>query len=375
MNQQSVPGPSLFDLLGRSWQRPGAIEAISFSLDGTAIAFASADGTIAIAKVAEAEPPESRIRISSDLGQMRILPRSKPAPPLIALPVQGEGAPPLAAYLQSDFLYGAATGAVARLTSQGETAETLFRIEQPVVTLDHAARSGIVAASDGERLHVARRSGDLLIGDPEAGSSIKAVSISPDGGQIAGLVRDGLAVWSLDGDVLALRMIVLPSPPISIRWSRDGNRIACGLEAGGYSVVEMAGGRTDTVLDFPAPVRTVSWSDTAGALVASGAFRIAAWSMPAAKIEASGSGALVTGRAGLVLVDAVAAHPGKNLVAAGYANGRIVVARIGERDELSVRLEGGSVTALEWSADGEHLAIGDAEGNASIVTFPPQLFK
>jgi len=76
-----------------------------------------------------------------------------------------------------------------------------------------------------------------------------------------------------------------------------------------------------------------------------------------------------------VLVDAVAAHPKKALVAAGYANGQIVIAGIGARDEMLVRSSGGVVTALAWSADGNHLALGDASGTAAIVTFPHQMFK
>jgi hypothetical protein len=42
---------------------------------------------------------------------------------------------------------------------------------------------------------------------------------------------------------------------------------------------------------------------------------------------------------------------------------------------MLVRSAGGVVTALAWSADGAHLALGDASGTAAIVTFPHQMFK
>jgi WD40 repeat protein len=71
----------------------------------------------------------------------------------------------------------------------------------------------------------------------------------------------------------------------------------------------------------------------------------------------------------------VAAHPEKKLIAAGYANGRITIAQIGARDELVVRPLGSAVTALAWSGDGRHLAIGAVDGTAAIVTFPAQMFK
>ena len=116
--------------------------------------------------------------------------------------------------------------------------------------------------------------------------------------------------------------------------------------------------RADIVAGFPSPVRTVCWSQPANALFASGAFRIAGWSMTAPPFGGETSGALETGRAGLVLVEAVAAHPEKKLIAAGYANGRITIAQIGARDELLVRPLGSAVTALAWSGDGRHLAVG-----------------
>ncbi|HEY4192936.1 MAG TPA: hypothetical protein VGM46_09855 [Mesorhizobium sp.] len=36
---------------------------------------------------------------------------------------------------------------------------------------------------------------------------------------------------------------------------------------------------------------------------------------------------------------------------------------------------GGAITALTWSGDGRHLAVGCADGAAAIVTFPAQMFK
>ena len=97
--------------------------------------------------------------------------------------------------------------------------------------------------------------------------------------------------------------------------------------------------------------------------------------MTAPPIGGETSGALETGRAGLVLVETVAAHPEKKLVAAGYANGRITIAQIGALDELLVRPLGGAITALAWSGDGHHLAVGSVDGTAAIVTFPAQIFK
>jgi WD40 repeat protein len=97
--------------------------------------------------------------------------------------------------------------------------------------------------------------------------------------------------------------------------------------------------------------------------------------MDAPPLSGDSAGALLTGRAGFLAVDRVATHPTRNLVAAGYANGRLVVSPVGSPAELLLRQSGGALNALAWSANGQHLAIGDADGNVAIITFPTQLFK
>ena len=76
----------------------------------------------------------------------------------------------------------------------------------------------------------------------------------------------------------------------------------------------------------------------------------------------------------MVAVVAVAAHPTRRLIAAGYANGQIVIAEPGRRDELILKASGPAPAALAWSADGRMLAIAAADA-VSLATLPDALFK
>lgn len=375
MNQQSMQNLTLFDLLARSWQRPSAIADLHFNTDGSAVAFTSVDGTVAIATVADHEPPESRIRMSNDLGQTTIRPREKPPVPLIATAAFGDGDVPLAAHTHSGFLVGAASGEVLHLMADGEVEAPLVRIDGPIVAIDHSVRTDTTAVSNGHDVFLSRGQGDAVKLKHATTSSTDALAFAPGGRRLACGLGEGLSIWTVEGNAALIREVSLSARPVSIRWSGDGTWLACGLETGGFALVSIADGHSGIVAGFPSPVRTVCWSQPANALFASGAFRIAGWSMAAPPLGGEASGALETGRAGLVLVEAVAAHPEKKLIAAGYTNGRITIAQIGARDELLVRPLGSAVTALAWSGDGRHLAVGAVDGTAAIVTFPAQMFK
>ncbi|ESY71611.1 hypothetical protein X743_19415 [Mesorhizobium sp. LNHC252B00] len=375
MNQQTMQNLTLFDLLARSWQRPSAIADLRFSADGSAVAFTAVDGTIAIAAIADHEPPEARIRVSNDLGQTTIRPREKPPVPSVATAAFGDGDVPLATYAPSGFLVGAASGEVLHMTAGGDVAAALLKIDGRVVAIDYSAKADMIAVSNGHDVFLSHGQGDATRLERDVTSSTDAVAFSPGGRRLACGLGEGLSIWVVDGEAALIRDIPLSARPVSIRWSRDGSWLACGLETGGFALVSLADGRADLVAGFPSPVRTVCWSQPANALFASGAFRVAGWSMTAPPVGGETSGALETGRAGLVLVEAVAAHPEKKLIAAGYANGRITIAQIGARDELLVRPLGSAVVALAWSGDGRHLAVGSVDGTAAIVTFPAQMFK
>ncbi|RTL94204.1 MAG: hypothetical protein EKK31_31125 [Hyphomicrobiales bacterium] len=376
VNQQNIRNLTLFDLLARSWALPAAVEALQFSADSSVAAFACANGTIALAALSDPEPPESRIRVSADVGQTTIRPREKPAAPLIVTERLCDGAPLTTVSGKSEFLAGAADGRIVRVTATGEVSSTEIRLDDAIVALDHARGQGLTAVSDGADIFLATASGGIIRSLARHGDGkVAALGFSPSGRQLAVCRGDEISIWTLVGEPALVRTISFPQVPAAVRWSADSEWIACPLESGGFGVARLADGKAGIVADFPATVRTVSWSERADALIASGAFRIAAWSMKLPPIEGETGGAIVTGRPGLVIVEAVAGHPTRPLAAAGYANGQIVVARIGERDELLVKPSGGAVTALAWSADGRHLAAGTADGGASLITFPAQMFK
>ena len=67
-------------------------------------------------------------------------------------------------------------------------------------------------------------------------------------------------------------------------------------------------------------------------------------------------------------IEAVACHPKQNIVAAGYSDGMVILARIDDGAEILAKKPGDApVTALAWSADGMLLAWGTESGDAGVI--------
>jgi WD40 repeat protein len=69
-------------------------------------------------------------------------------------------------------------------------------------------------------------------------------------------------------------------------------------------------------------------------------------------------------------VEAVACHHKEGVVAAGYADGLVLIARIDDGAEILGKRPGDApVTALAWSGDGRQLAWGTEAGEAGVIGF------
>lgn len=67
-------------------------------------------------------------------------------------------------------------------------------------------------------------------------------------------------------------------------------------------------------------------------------------------------------------VAVVACHPRQEIVAAGYADGMVLLVRIEDSAEVLAKRPGEvPVTALAWSADGTRLAFGTETGEAGVI--------
>lgn len=370
---------SLFGLLGRSWELEAAVVDVVFDNSQGAVAFPLADGSVAIARIKDAEAAAKRIRISAEDGRSSILPRSKPLPPIARLAVQDNTPAAITAYGKHGFVLGDASGALFSVTPGGErTPFAGSALDGPIARIDHATETGRVAATTGGNQVALISPGDTEPLMLDHDSVACALRFSPNGDTLAIASETALTLWAIGDGATKTSDIPINGKPIAMAWNPDQSRLAIGFESGGVGVFRPGDDHLIALPDYPSPVGALAWSPTGDILATSGAFRIIAWPMDDIKMNGASPApaSLETGKPSLVVVGAIAAHPARPLVAAGYENGMVIITELGKRDELIIKTEGqGAISGIAWSRNGDYLALGSDRGLAAIVELPAQLFK
>ncbi len=378
MTQHKPPqAMTLFDLIARSWDLETEVRGLQFNARGTSLAAVLADGRMAFVSVKDAESPDSRVRVEADTGRASIRPRSKPLPPPVysETPVARTEVLPCRLGDQGFALAHAETGALWRATARGQVLAMNAARNDAVTALAALPRTGLIALAHDNRLALVAENGGAEVDGIALPHEITRIAVSGDE-TLLGCWGEG-QVSIVTADELKPRApIACNGKVLDLSWSPCQRWLVAGCEDKAVVLVDVPGGKADRIVDFPTAVHTTGFNDKTKAMVASGAFRVVGWKLPDLPFGDHEGSPIETGKPGLTIVDRVAVHPKRDLCAVSYATGLVMLCRIGHPDEMLVREgTGAGVTALAWSDDGAHLAIGGSEGCLSITTFPKNMFK
>lgn len=368
------PAPStqsaLFDVLARSWQLDAPVSSIVLDRAGKTASFALADGRVALMPLDDADSPLKRMRVEADSGRSTIRPREKPvSAPILTEPL-AEGVALLVPSGSLGFVAASCDGRINRVTPRGQIIP-LVRKTEPLSAIAGDGKGRLAIAREGQTSLHAEDGMARLYGLLTPGSA-GALAFAPNGQSLAVMTENALFFWQPGHR--SERHALAGTPPL--HFSPDGDWLAGASDDHGLWLLRLADGRVARLGKFRTSPASVAFSGAAQAVFAAGAFRVAGWSLATPPFDDEATGALRTGKPGLVLVERVAPHPARDLIAFGMADGAVSIAQAGRADEMALRnADGAAVTALVWSADGTHLAIGTARGDAALVTLPPQLFK
>lgn len=360
----------LSDLLARSWSLDAAISDVAIDKAGKVAGFALEDGRLALMAIDDPDSPMLRMRVEADSGRSTIRPREKPPAAPILTPELADNAPLLAVSSAIGLIAAGRDGRIHRITPRGQVIP-MSEKAGPIFALASNRGGRLAIVRDGQTDLHDEQGMALITSLPMLGRA-NAVAFAPDGRRLGLMLSETLLLGHPDEGLQSYP--VKGSGPLA--FSADEEWVAGSNGKDGIWLLRRNDGKIAHIGNFRTPPSAIAFSKAAGAVLASGAFRAAGWSLATPPWEHEATGALRTGRSGLVLIDRIAAHPTRDLIALGTADGAVSIARIGHPEEMGLRqADGSKVTALTWSADGIHLAVGTAGGHAALITLPPQLFK
>ncbi|MGH7040801.1 MAG: WD40 repeat domain-containing protein, partial [Acetobacteraceae bacterium] len=186
------------------------------------------------------------------------------------------------------------------------------------------------------------------------------------GKRIAASHYNGATLWFIASD-----------SPRFLEWK--GSHTGIALHPGAEAVVtamqesalhgwSLPEGKHMRMSGYPGKTQSLSFNRNGKWLATSGSDAVVLWPffgggpMGKAPTELAGGDGILCTRA--------AFHPTMDMVAAGFADGLVVIADIGSSRILPVTPAAGSpVSALAWSPDGAFLAFGTEAGQAALMDF------
>lgn len=263
------------------------------------------------------------------------------------------------------FLSGGDDGRLVRIAPDGSTTE-LARLGA-MKWVEHVAahESGLRAASVGKQLHLFDLKGEKLKTLPHP-SAVGGIAFDAKGKRVAASHYNGASLWFVASKEDKPRVLEWKGSHAAIAISPDGTHVVTAMQENALHGWRLADGQHMRMSGYPSKTHFLSFTARGKWLATSGADAVVVWPffgggpMGKAPTELAGGDG--------VLVSAVACHPQHEVVAAGFADGLVLLAEIATGKVVPVAAPGhGSISAIGWNATGTHLAFGTETGFAGLV--------
>ncbi|HEY1942964.1 MAG TPA: WD40 repeat domain-containing protein [Roseiarcus sp.] len=199
-------------------------------------------------------------------------------------------------------------------------------------------------------------------------TTVRGLAFLPKGYRLALAHYNGVSLWFPKAaaeptglDWKGSHLDVLASP--------DGRFVVTSMQENALHGWRLQDSRNMRMTGYPGKTRSLSWSHDGNWLATSGADACVVWPFK----DKDGPMGKPPRECGVrsSRVTQVAFHPRALVVAIGYADGLILLCRLGDAAEILVRAPGdGAVSALSWDANGSRLAFGLDAGVAGVLTLP-----
>ena len=310
---------------------------IAFGREGRSCAFALGDGTV---RLAEGWRPVT----AHDGGCLTICADAK-----------------------DGVLTGGDDGRLMRIAPDGTTTE-IAKYGSKWVDRVAAHESGLRAAAVGKAVHIVDGKGAALKSLAHL-STVTGIAFDAKGKRIAASHYNGASLWFVAAKESSPRLLEWKGSHTGVWFSPDGTHVVTTMQENTLHGWRLADGQHMRMAGYPSKTKSIDFTSKGRWLATAGADCVVLWPffgggpMGKAPTElAGGDGVLCT---------TVACHPSQEVVAAGFDDGRVLMAEIGSGRIVPVAAPRGSaVSALAWNGVGSHLAFGTEDGFAGLVDLP-----
>jgi WD40 repeat protein len=320
------------------------VVAASFDRAGSAVAFGLGDGTVRLLRPATSE----WTKLAAHDGAV--------------LALANDAAP-------NGWISGGDDGKFLRIAADGSTSEIATH---GMKWVDHVAsftdgKARLTACSVGKHVHIFDGAGKKLK-SLEHPSSVTGLVFDPKGKRIAASHYNGASIWFVGSKTDNPRRLEWKGSHTGIVMSPDGENVVTAMQENSLHGWRLTDGQHMRMSGYPSKTTALSFTKNGKWLASSGAESVVLWPF----FGGGPMGKPPTELAGgdNVLCTTLACHPMHEAVAAGFSDGLVVLADIASQRILPISGTGrGRVSALAWSPDGTHLAIGTEQGFAAAIDF------
>jgi WD40 repeat protein len=232
------------------------------------------------------------------------------------------------------------------------------------------ARDGALAWSVGRTVRARDNKGGVKSFD--APSTVRGLVFLPKGYRVAIAHYNGVSLW-FPNAAAAPDVLEWKGSHIDVTVSPDGRFVLTTMQENTMHGWRLADGKHMRMSGYPGKTRSLSWSSDGHWLATSGAQACIVWPF-GTRDGPMGRSPRECGVRN-AKVSRVALHPNVGIVAIGYEDGWIMLARLQDDAEVLVRGpragdDTAAVTALAWDAKGKRLLFGTASGAAGLVDLP-----
>jgi WD40 repeat protein len=260
-------------------------------------------------------------------------------------------------------LTGGDDGRLVATNARGETETLATDAKHRWIDRVALGPDGAVAWAAGKQALVRTAKGEVK--SIELPSSVGGLAFAPKGLRLAAAHYGGVSLWFPNAQA-APEMLAWKGSHLDVAFSPDGRFLVTSMQEATLHGWRLMDGKDMRMSGYSAKVRSMAFTAGGKWLATSGSEQLILWPFGSKDGPMGKQPRMVLPHDKRVV--AVACHPLQEIVAAGFEDGMVMLARIEDGAEILAKKPGSApVSALAWSDEGAKLAFGTEDGEAGIV--------